>query len=172
MTGLLLYLVIAALAIYAIVRQFTEQQVTWRTLLLLPALSAYGSYTEWQTEFMHFSLALLLAGLALGLALGVATGVYRGLYTRVRLDSASGIAFSKPRLPSSLTWAGLFVVRISAGVLIYSGLGRTNMLVGLLTIAASILFLASISTQKFIVYQKATRLRSSTPQQFFGQRNA
>lgn len=171
MTGPLLYLVIAALAIYVIARQFTEQKVTWRTLLLLPALSAYESYTEWQTAFIHFSSGLLLVGLALGLALGVATGVYRGLYTRVRLDSARGIAFSKPRLPSSLTWAGLFVVRIVAGVLTYRGLDRTNMLVGLLTIAASILFLASISTQKFIVYQKATGLRSGASQKFSDQRS-
>lgn len=172
MTDSLLYLAIAALAIYAIARQFMEQRVTWRTLLLLPALSAYESYTEWQTVFRHFSLGLLLTGLALGLVLGVATGVYRGLYTRVRLESASGIAFSKPQLPSSLTWAGLFVVRILAGVLIYSGLGRTNILVGLLMTATSILFLTSISTQKFIVYQKATRLRSNVPQQFSGQHNA
>jgi hypothetical protein len=171
MTGPLLYLVIAALAIYAIIRQFTKQQVTWRTLLLLPALSAYESYTEWQTEFIHFGSGLLLAGLALGLVLGVATGVYRGLYTRVHLDSASGIAFSKPRLSSSLTWVGLFVVRIVAGVLTYRGLDGTSMLVALLTIAASILFLASISTQKFIVYQKATRLRSSASQQFSDQRS-
>ncbi|HEY7414912.1 MAG TPA: hypothetical protein VH593_06955, partial [Ktedonobacteraceae bacterium] len=105
MTGSLLYLVIAALAIYAITRQFMEQQVTWLTLVLLPALSAYESYTEWQKEFIHFSPGLLLVGLALGLVLGGATGVYRGLYTRVRLESTSGIAFSKPQLPSSLTWA-------------------------------------------------------------------
>ncbi len=166
MAGSLMYLVIAALAIYMIARQFMEQRVTWSTLLLLPALSAYASYTEWQTAFLHFSPGLLLVGLALGLVLGVATGVYRGLYTRVRLESASGIVFSKPQLPSSLTWAALFIVRIAAGVLIYRGLERTNMLVSLLTTAASILFLASISTQKFIVYQKAARLRSSVPQQF------
>ena len=170
MTGPLLYLGIAALAIYAIARQFMEQQVTWRTLALLPALSAYGSYSEWQSDFLHFSAGLLVAGLLLGLVLGVATGIYRGMYTRLRLDSATGLAFAKPQLPSSLMWAGLFVVRIAGGVVIYSGLGKTNMLIELLTVAASVLFLASISTQKFIVYQKAARLRN--PQSFLGQRSA
>lgn len=58
MTSSLLYLVIAVLTIYAIACQFMEQQVTWFTLLLLPALSAYGSYTEWQTEFSAFQSRL------------------------------------------------------------------------------------------------------------------
>lgn len=172
MTGPLLYLLIAALAIYAIARQFMEQQVTWRTLLLLPAISAYGSYAEWQEEFMHFNVGVLAAGLALGLVLGVATGIYRGIYTRVRLDSVSGLAFSKPQLPSSLTWAGLFVVRIVAGALVYGGQGEKNILIGLLTIATSVLFLVSVSTQKFLVYQKASRLRNSAPQLFSGQHSA
>lgn len=171
MNNMIIILVVVALVVYLIVRQFTEQVVTWRTLLLLPALAVYGSYTEIQPDLSHYAPALLVASLAVGVLPGLLTGIYRGKRTRVRLDSTNGNVYSKPELASSLTWLGLLLVHIAAIALSYTILAHS--LAGyLLTAFVGSLLLFSIATQKFIVYQQYNRYQTiGIPQQFNGQRN-
>jgi hypothetical protein len=151
-------LLIAAVAIYIIVRQFTEQRVTWTTLLLLPAVSIYASYTELQDDFAHFLPVLLIAAMVIGVLPGVLTGLFRGRHTRVRLDQASGVIYSKPEAASSLMWVGLLVLHIAVIALAYSPLG-TLWLTGMLSAFASTLFLVSVSVQKWMVYQQYSLLQ-------------
>jgi hypothetical protein len=171
MNNTLIILVVAALAIYAIVRQFTEQQVTPRSLLLLPALSAYASYMDLQPAFARFSPALLIGGLVLGAALGILAGMFRGRHTQVRLDRASGNVFAKPDLICSVAWLVLLVVRIAVIALSYSPLGL-NPVVGALTACCGSLFLLSVATQKYMVYVQSRNFQFTLPQeQVLTQRN-
>ena len=168
MNNLIILLVVLVLFVYMVVRQFTEQVVSWRSLLILPAISAYGSYTDLVPAFAHFALAPLMAGLALGALAGLATGIFRGQHTRVRLDSASGNVVSKPELVSSLMWLGLLIVRIGVIVMSYShnNLGLNSTLTAILIAFGGTLFLVSISTQKFMVYLQYSRYQTGTFQRF------
>ena len=169
MNNIILILLVLLLFVYMIVRQFTEQQVTWSTLLLLPAISAYASYTDLQPAFARFALLPLAAGLALGVLVGLITGIFRGQHTKVRLDSASGNIYSKPELASSLMWLGLLIIRIAVIALGYSPLEH-NLFVGILTAFGGTLFLVSISTQKFMVYMQYNRYQMSRERPFQPQR--
>lgn len=168
MDNMIILLLVLVLFVYMIIRQFTEQVVSWRSLLILPALSAYGSYTDLVPAFTHFALPPLIAGLALGVLAGLATGIFRGQHTRVRLDSASGNVLSKPELASSLMWLGLLIVRIGVIVMSYShnNLGLNSTLTAILIAFGGTLFLVSISTQKFMVYLQYNRYQTGTLQRF------
>lgn len=170
MNTAIIYLLIFAVFLYLIVRQFTEQRVTPLSLLLLPLLSAYASYRDLQPAITRFALLPLVGGLALGVLVGLATGVLRGRYTRVRLESASGIVYSKPQLPSSLTWLVLLVVRIGVIALTYSPLGHA-LLSGVIIAFGGTTFLLSISTQKLMVFWQYHRYRRQRPQPAYDQKN-
>jgi hypothetical protein len=170
MNDIIIILLVLVALVYLVFRQFTEQQVNWRTLLLLPALSAYASYTELLPAFARFTPLPLIAGLAVGALAGLATGVLRGRATRVRLDSASGQIYSKPQLASSLTWVGLMLVRAAVIALAYTPLDHT-LLAGVLIAFGGTVFLVSIATQKFMVYLEYSRLQAGLPQQPYSLRN-
>jgi hypothetical protein len=172
MNSTLLILLVVALSIYIIVRQFTEQVVNLRTLLLLPALSTYACYTDMNADFTHFTPTLLVVGLVVGVVPGLLTGIFRGRHTRVRQDSASGSIFSKPESASSFMWLGLLIVRIAVITLSRMPFGEHNVLIAMLTAFAASLFLVSIATQKFMVYQKSTHFQIGMPQQFLGQQRS
>jgi membrane protein CcdC involved in cytochrome C biogenesis len=158
LNNIIILLVVAVLAVYVIIRQFTQQRVTMINLLLLPLLSAYASYNELLPAFGHFTPWPLIAGMAVGLLVGIATGIFRGRYTSVRQDSASGQVYSKPQLASSLMWLALLIVRIAAIVLSTSSL-RDNLLTGTLIACGGTLFFFSISTQKAMVFRQFSRLQ-------------
>lgn len=166
----ILILVIALLAVYLVVRQFTEQVVTWRTLLLLPAVAAYACYSELQEDFTHFAPALLIVGLLVGILPGLLTGIFRGKHTRVRLDSANGRVLSKPELASSLTWLGLLILHIGVIAAGYLGLNH-SIAGGVLTAFVGSFLLVNIIAQKYMVYTQYSRYQNSLPQQFIEQRN-
>ncbi len=149
---------IALVAVYIVIRQFTEQQVTWTTLLLLPAVSIYASYTELQDDFAHFLPALLIGAMVIGVVPGIFTGLFRGRHTNVRLDQASGTIYSKPQAASSLMWVALLVLHLGVIALAYSPLG-TLWVAGVLSAFASTLFLVSVVVQKWIVYQRYSELQ-------------
>lgn len=163
MNTTIIYLLLLVVFIYLIVRQFTEQRVTPISLLLLPLLSAYASYTDLRPAFTRFPPLPLVVGLVLGVLVGLATGVLRGRYTRVRLENASGTVYSKPQLPSSLTWLVLFIVRIGVLALAYSPLGH-DLLIGVLIAFGGTTFLFSVSTQKVMVFLQYNRYRRQVPQ--------
>jgi hypothetical protein len=162
--NIIVLLLVLIFLLYLIFRQFTEQRVTWRTLLLLPILSVYASYVELVPAFAHFASVLLIIGLALGVLAGLATGIFRGRNTRVRLDGASGLIYARPALPSSLTWLGLLIIRFAVVAVSYSPLSHASW-AGVLIAFASALFLLNVITQKFMVYLQSNRLQSNPPQQ-------
>lgn len=162
-----LTLVVGSLVLLLLViRQFTEQAVNWRTLLLLPVLSACASYIDLQWAFAHFSLLLLTLGLASGVLAGLASGIFRGRHTRVRLDPASGMIRSRPEPASSFMWLGLLIVRMGTLILTYAHLQQSNALIGFLTAFGGTVFLVSIATQKYLVYTQYSRLIQNSGNQF------
>jgi hypothetical protein len=162
MNNIIFFGLIGALSIYIIVRQFTEQQVTPISLLLLPLVSAYASYLDLQPAFMRFAPLPLIGGLAVGVLVGVAIGIFRGRNTRVRLESSSGIVYSKPQLPSSIMWLVLLIVRIGVIILTFSPLGHM-LLVGIVIAFGGTVFLLSVSTQKWMVFTQYSRYRANAP---------
>ncbi len=157
MDNAVFFLLVFLVFFYMVARQFTEQRITLLSLLLLPLLSAYASYTDLQPAFARFAPLPLVGGLV-----GIATGIFRGRHTRVRLDSASGIVYSKPQLPSSLMWLALLIVRIGVTFLAYTPSLRHNLLVGVLIAFGGTVFLLSISIQKWIVYRQYSSYRAAT----------
>ncbi len=139
-------LLIVVAFVYMIIRQFTEQEITWRSLLILPALSIYGSYLELQSDFSHFAPAFLVMAMAVGVVPGLFAGLFRGQHTKVRLENASGVIYSKPELAA--------LIALNA-----SPLG-TNLLVGMFSACASALFVVSVVVQKFLVYQQYNRYQT------------
>lgn len=166
----ILILLVLVLLVYMVIRQFTEQRVNLVSLLLLPLLSAYAGYVELLPAFRAFTPLSLIGGMLVGVIVGVLTGIIRGRNTRVRLDEASGVVFSKPLLASSLLWLGLLVARISVVILNYSSL-KHFLLAGIIVAFACATFFVSVVTQKFMVFQQYNRFQVNGLQQLRGQRN-
>jgi hypothetical protein len=61
-------------------------------------------------------------------------------------------------------WLALLAIRITVITLSYSSLS-TNLLVGMLIAFGGTVFLVSVSTQKFMVFQQYNHLRTGLPQQ-------
>ncbi len=159
MNNILFIVVMSFLVIYLVARQFMQQPVTWTSLLLLPAASAYSSYLDFQAGFSKFAPLPLVAGLIVGALIGVAVGAYRSKYTQVFVDTASNRIVSKPQLRSSGMWLGQLIVRVAIGVLSYSPLGQHSLLIGVASLFISGLFLVSIVTQKFMLYTQYKALQ-------------
>lgn len=171
MNVITIILVVAVLAVYLVVRQFTQQVVTWRTLLLLPLVAIYGCYSELNEDFSHFAPTLLIVSVAVGILPGLLSGIFRGKHTRVSLNSENGNVYSKPELASSLTWLGLLIVHIAAIALSYTLL-KDSLPGALLTAFAASLVLFNVVAQKFMLYQQYNRFQmGGMPQQFNNQRN-
>lgn len=158
------YIIIIAVVLYIIVRQFMEQPVQPLMLLGLPALVAYVSYITFQKNLVEALLnpSLLIAALVIGLLPGLCLGLFRGKLVRMRRNNATGITYVKPTPLSITIWIALLVLRIAAIAVTYAGLGGTLAPVILATTAMSALFLGSVVAEKASIFWQWMQLDSQS----------
>src|SRR5262245_7918336 len=103
--GIVILLVIAA-AIYFIVRQFIEQPVSPRALLIFPGLILYYTYTNIQQELAHPALnpVWIIGSLVVGLLPGVLLGVLRGRLAVMRYDQQKATVYVRPGFINIVIW--------------------------------------------------------------------
>lgn len=146
-------LIIIAVVLYMIVRQFQEQPVmNWKNWIL-PAVVVVYTYTNVTEQLAKpiIDPAYLIAAVALGLLAGLLIGLYRGSMARLRVDYATGTILAKASALSLILWILLLAVRIGSGVLFYSGLENHVVLLALFGAFASTLFVGNIVAEKAYV---------------------
>jgi hypothetical protein len=107
-------LLLAAVAVFVIVRQFAPQAIRPRSLLVVPLVAGYLGFQGLSSAPPAGVLAIGL--LAVNLALAVGLGAVRGATIRV-WRSASGAWMSQGTLLTLGLWLALIAVRVAMAVL-------------------------------------------------------
>ena len=153
-------LVAGALIIYIIFRQFQERVIQPGSLLLLPALVLYLSYTHLVSEFTHptMSPVFLVAVMGLGLLIGCFIGFYRASIARMRIDDRTGNVLAKASGMGIFIWMVLLVARLAASVVFYGHLLHPSVLLSLVIALISMLFLGNVLAGNLNLYLRARRM--------------
>ena len=102
----------AALVLFAVYRQFAANRVSNRTLLVIPALLAFGAF---QT-LSHAALGPAdIALLALNATVGLGLGLWRGQTYRIWTDG-DGFAWQKGTWMTAASWGVLIASRVVVAV--------------------------------------------------------
>jgi hypothetical protein len=121
----LLYIGYAALVIFAIYRQFASQQVSRRTLLLIPALLAFGTLQTLGKATLG-PVDVLLLGVNASIGLGM--GLWRGQTYRL-WAAADGSAWQRGTLLTAINWLVLIGIRVGFGVVAhFAGIANSQMI--------------------------------------------
>ena len=168
-SSLTIGIIILAVVIYMLVRQFQERAVQFPGIFVIPGLLTYYTYTNVEVEFTKHVIdpAWLIAALVIGLLPGLTLGFFRGTLAHMRLDTATGRVYAKASTLSLTIWCILLVVKIGAAMLTYSPLGQTLLPLVLLISILHTLFLGNIIAEKYCLYQRAARYgqRAQQPMQ-------
>lgn len=157
----ILLILVVLLLIFLIIRQFAEQAINWRYMVLLPIISAVVCFKDVQWAFSRFALYPLVAAVVVGALVGFVTGIIRGQQSSIRLDGTSGTLFSKPGLISSGIWLGVGIIRIGVVVLTAGNFGQQSILAGILAASGGTLFLVNVCVQRCLILWQASRYRST-----------
>lgn len=159
----LMMLIVAALAIWLIVRQFREQAITPRSLLIYPILIAFYTYTNITGQLAHpfINPAILVGCFIVGLLPGALLGLFRGMRTSLRLDQMSGIVYARPSVTNALLWLGMIALKVLSGVAQYSGFAHTSMLGAILIALTTTIFIGYICTTYLVLYLRAQNFQVS-----------
>lgn len=163
MTSTTTILLVLAVLIYFIVRQFTEQAVKPLFLILFPLLVIYANYNDISKELSNplMNVTLVASMVSVGLLLGAAIGWYRGGLTRMRLDSPTQTVFVKATAWSLSLWLVLLIIKIAVGVVLYTGWMHTSLPVLYLLAFASPLFLGNVIAEKARIFWRATHYQAT-----------
>lgn len=144
------------LLIYMVTLQFRERAVRFPTLLIMPALLLYYSYTNVTAQLANPQANPLLIGMGLviGLLLGCVVGWYRGEQAYMRLDSVKGMVFAKASAVSLVIWFIFLVLKVATTVVLYMGLAHTSMLLALVIAAMTALFLGNVLAERICLLQR------------------
>lgn len=151
MHGAELYLVIGALVLFAIGRQFLARPVSDGRWWLIPAgLFVYGLYQMTQQPLPGLAES---AALGLDIVISIGSGLLRGLTTRVWV-AADGRTMKRGTLVTLVAWVASFAARFGAAALFHTGFDQPSLLV----------FLGiSLGIQAAVVQLKAQREQGGEP---------
>jgi hypothetical protein len=166
LSSLSIGIIILAVVVYMIVRQFQERAIKFPGIFIIPALLTYYTCTIIETELTQHIIdpTWLLAALVVGLIPGLALGFFRGNLAHLRLDEPTGTVYAKASTLSQIIWSVLLVVRIGSGVLAYIPMGRALLPLVLLLSVMHTLFLGNIIAEKYCLYLRSTRYRQDVQQ--------
>ncbi len=157
MTSLYTLLIIVAIVVYMVIRQFQERALTPMSLLLFPLLVIYYTYIDIISELAKspISNALLIVIMIVGLLLGGLLGIYRGNQTLMRFDKVSQRVMAKACTINIVLYLATFVIRIAAGVMLYMHLNSTSVILALLLALLTTFFLGNIVMEKIVLYLRS-----------------
>ena len=160
-SSLTIGIIIIAVVIYMIVRQFQERAVQFPGIFILPALLTYYTCTSIATELTQHMIdpTWLMIALIVGLLPGLALGFFRGNLAHLRLDMTTSAVYAKASTLSLIIWSILLVCKIVAAMLSYMPVGQTLLPLVLLLSVMHTLFLGNILAEKYCLYQRAARYR-------------
>jgi len=158
---------ILAVVIYMITNQFRERPIKPATLIILPVLITYYTYTNVAAELAKpvIDPTWLVGMLAIGLLAGLVLGYFRGTLAHMRQDVASGRIYTKASKLSLILWSLIFVLKVGAAFLAYSPLGKTALPLILFASLSHTLFLGNIVAEKVCLYLRANHYGFQRPMQ-------
>lgn len=165
-SSLITGIIVLAIVIYMIVRQFQERQVTFSGIIIIPAVWAYLTGVNIVVELTKHAIdpTLLIGALIIGLLPGLVLGFYRGNMALLRLDTTADKVYARTTTLSLIIWCILLVVRIGAAVLAYAPVGQTLLPLVLLITVLHALFLGNIIGEKYRLYQRSLHYRQGIQQ--------
>jgi hypothetical protein len=152
-------IIILAVVIYMIVRQFQERAIKFPAIFIIPALLTYYTCITIETEVTKHIIdpTWLFGALIVGLLPGLTLGFFRGNLAHLRLDASTGTVYAKASTLSQIIWCILLAVRIAAAVLSYTPVGQTLLPLVLLLSVMHTLFLGNIIAEKYCLYLRSNR---------------
>ncbi len=166
MSSLTTGIIILAVVIYMVVRQFQERAIKFPAIFIIPALLTYYTCTIIESELARHTIdpIWLFSGLFVGLLPGLALGFFRGNLAHLRLDTSTNTVYAKASTLSLIIWFVVLVVRIGAAALAYTPAGQTLFPVVLLLSAMHTLFLGNITAEKYCLYLRSSRYKQNLQQ--------
>jgi hypothetical protein len=126
MNNLILDLLYLTVIVFAIYRQFASQQVSRRTLLLMPALLAFGTLQTLGKATLGPVDVLLLA---VNATIGLGMGLWRGQTYRL-WAAADGSIWQRGTLLTAVNWLVLIGIRVGYGVVAHFGGIANSQMIG------------------------------------------
>ncbi|HTI13718.1 MAG TPA: hypothetical protein VL461_03980 [Dictyobacter sp.] len=156
--------IVIAVLVYFVVRQFQEQVLSARTLLLQPVLFTIYSFETLSDQFTHplVSVDILIALMVIGVVTGSALGWYRAGLTRMRYDQESGKIKVKARGLNIVLYLLVLIARFGVEIMVGMKLNHTNMVVALLAAFLATFFLFNIYLEKLRLYQRSSQYSRSS----------
>jgi hypothetical protein len=163
-SNMITLVIVLVVVVYMIVRQFQEQTIRPRSLLILPLLITYYTYTsiveQLTTPLVNASLLIVM--LVVGLFAGGLLGTFRGRQARMRFDATTGLVKSKASSLNIVLYLITLVVRIAAETLLALHMNHDSVLLALTIAFLTTLFLGNVLAEKTTLYLRAQRFHSST----------
>lgn len=165
-SSLTIGVIILAVVIYMVVRQFQERAVKFPAIFIIPALLTYYTCTVITTELAHHTVdpIWLFSALLIGMLVGLALGFFRGNLAHLRLDMPTNTIYAKASSLSLVIWFVVLLVKIGAAALSYTPAGQTLLPLVLLLSIMHTLFLGNIIAEKYCLYLRSSRYRQNIQQ--------
>jgi hypothetical protein len=162
-SSIITLIIIVAVVIYMIVRQFQEQTIKPRSLLILPLLITYYTYTSIVEQLTTplVNASMLIVAMIVGLCAGGLLGTFRGRLARMRFDVATGLVKSKASTLNIVLYLLILVVRIGADTLLALHMNHASVLLALTIAFLTTLFLGNILAEKATLYLRSQRFQTS-----------
>ncbi len=161
-SNIITLVLVVAVVIYMIVRQFQEQTIKPRSLLILPLLITYYTYTSIVEELTNplVNTSILIAIMVVGLCAGGLLGAFRGSQTRMRFDVTTGLVKSKASTLNIVLYLVTLVIRIVAETMLYLHMNHSSVLLALTIALLTTLFLGNILAEKATLYLRSQRFQT------------
>jgi hypothetical protein len=157
-------IIVLVVVVYMIVRQFQEQTIKPRSLLILPLLITYYTYTSIVTQITHplVDVSILLVMMVIGLCAGGLLGVFRSSRARMRYDVRTQQVKSKASTINIVLYLLTLAVRIAAETMLALHLNRHSVPLALGIAFLTTLFLGNILAEKATLYVRSQRLTTAS----------
>jgi Protein of unknown function (DUF1453) len=157
-------LLILAVAVYMIARQFMKRPIRGKSLLIIPALIAYYTYTNVVSELTQplVDTTVLVVLMLVGLALGGGIGLLRGRLAHVWFDARTNTIYAKASTINIFIWLVTLVLKVATGMMLYFNMNHSSVADAALIAIGTTLFLGSVLAEAAILYLRAAQLQTPT----------
>jgi hypothetical protein len=155
-------LLILAVAVYMIARQFMKRPITGKSLLILPALITYYTYTNIVGELAQplVNETVLVVLMLLGLGIGGVIGVVRGRLARVWFDARTNTTYAKGSTITIVIWLVTLVFKVATGLMLYFNMDHASVADAALVAIGTTLFLGNVLAEAAMLYLRAAQLQT------------
>jgi xanthine/uracil permease len=149
--------IVLAVLFFIVARQFQEQTLSPRNLLLAPIVFTIYTYTTVTDLFKQplASMQILVGLMVIGAICGSALGWYRGGLTRMRYDQQSGKTLVKARPLNIILYLIVLLARIAVATMENLKFAHTSVLLALVAAFLATFFIFNIYLEKLHLYLRS-----------------